>query len=608
MATTDNNFRDIMELDALPRVQKPGRYSGGERNCAAPDWNAADVRIALCFPEVYEIGMSNLGFLLLYHLLNDTPATLCDRAFAPWPDFERELDARGLPLCALETRRPLADFDVVGFSLSYEMTYTNVLTMLHLGGLPLRAADRDAAFPLVIAGGGCACNPEPLADFIDAFAIGEGEEIAVEIASAVRAAKKSGVDKKQLLESLARIPGVYVPALCETEQLPDGRIAVGPAKIERRFIRNLDRSYYPDRFIVPTVEAVHDRIQLEIFRGCVQGCRYCQAGILYRPMRERSAPALVEKAHTLYGSMGCEEISLLSLNAADYSGMGPLLEGLLSFGEPNRVSVSLPSSRVDTFSADVGEKLRRTRATGLTLAPEAGTQRLRDVINKRITEDEIMRALDAALAAGWKKIKLYFMVGLPTETMEDVEGIVSLVGRMCARARSSKGKSAKTDFTLSVSNFVPKPHTPFQWDAMDTMETLREKQRILKRSIDRRRVKLDCHNVETSFLEGVLSRGDRRLGRAIEAAWRLGCRFDGWTDMFSLENWTAAFESTGVDPREYANVPREPLSRMPWSHIDTGVADKFLFIERRKAMDGETTPTCLRGLCAGCGLACKVPK
>lgn len=607
MKNSNERFRRIVEIDVLPGVRKPGRYAGGEWNAVRKDWDSAAVRMALCFPEVYEIGMSNLGFLLLYHLINGLDGVLCERAFAPWPDMERALAARGLPLYSLESFHPLAEFDVIGFSLSYEMTYTNVLTMLGLAGLPFRSADRPAAWPLVIAGGGSAVNPEPVADFFDAVVVGEGEEVVAEILARAASAKEGGVDKKQLLESLSKIEGVYVPSLYRVSETENGLLAVDeePRPVRRRYIKELDDSPMPDGFVVPWVEAVHDRIQLELFRGCTQGCRFCQAGMIYRPRRERSAAALLAAARSLYPRMGCDEFSLLSLNAPDYSQMGPLLDGLTAAATPNRVSVSMPSTRADTFSGEVAAKMRQVRSTGLTLAPEAGTQRLRDSINKRITDDEIARAVEAALDAGWKKIKLYFMIGLPGETMEDVRGIASLVDRLTDVARLAKGGGRKTDFTLSVSNFVPKPHTPFQWAPMDTMENLREKQRTLRGLIDTRRVKFDRHDVETSFLEAVFSRGDRRLSRAIEEAWRLGRRFDGWTDQFDFSEWLAAFGKAGLKPEDYANRALRPMSRLPWSHIDIGVAEKFLLLESNKAERGATTGDCGGVRCAGCGIDCE---
>ncbi len=598
-------------MDVLPRVRKPGRYVGGELNAERAEWDGARLRLALCFPEVYEIGMSNLGFSLLYHLLNGLDGVLCERVFAPWTDMESELAGNGMPLYTLESFRALSEFDVVGFSLSYEMTYTNVLTMLKLGGLECRAADRGRTWPLVIAGGGCACNPEPMSDFIDVFVIGEGEAFLEDMVDVIAAAKEAGTPKPELLEKLAGMKGLYVPSMYDVEK-GAGRVVVKDAgrglfPVERRYVEKMDEAPVPEKFIVPWVEAVHDRIQLEVFRGCVQGCRYCQAGMIYRPFRARSAGLLVKESKSLYGDMGCDEVSLLSFNAPDYPEMGRLLDGLLEHATPNSVSVSMPSSRIDTFSEDVGEKLRRVRGTGLTLAPEAGTQRLRDVINKRITDEEILDAVRHAIGAGWKKIKLYFMIGLPTETMEDVEGIASLVGRIMnvIREKKAAGRKGKA-LTLSVSNFVPKPHTPFQWDAMDTMESLLEKQKFLRGLIDTRRVKLDFHDVRTSFLEGVMSRGDRSLGRVIEEAWKLGCRFDGWTEQFSFRRWEEAFGAAGIEPGLYANRGMEPLGALPWSHIRTGVTDKYLFLEYRKSREGRTTESCLRGACTGCGLGCEL--
>ncbi|HOC92671.1 MAG TPA: TIGR03960 family B12-binding radical SAM protein [bacterium] len=600
-----------MELEVLPRVERPGRYAGGELNSARGcGSDPSALRVVLCFPEVYEIGMSNLGFMLLYHLLNGIPGVECERAFAPWPDMERELSARGLPLYSLESFTPLSEFDIVGFSLSYEMTYTNILTMLSLGGVGRRTADRANSGPLVIAGGVCACNPEPLADFFDAFFIGEAEEGIVDIVEAARASKKRDSGKSALLNALADIPGVYVPSLCETFTTPSGLAAVScgtRGNIKRRFPRDLDSIHAPPAFIVPGIEAVHDRIQIEIFRGCVQGCRYCQAGMIYRPHRERGPRSLSRNARDLFDAMGCDEISLLSLNAPDYSDMGELLDSLSAFAAPRRVSISMPSTRVDSFSEEVYAKLREVRATGLTLAPEAGSQRLRNVINKRVTEEDIMKTVSAASRAGWKKIKLYFMIGLPTETEEDVRGIAELVARMVeTRGRSASRVKGKQVFTVSVSNFIPKPHTPFQWEPMDSMESLIAKKRILRGLIDRRAVKLDMHDVETSFLEAALARGDRRLCSVIERAWLSGCRFDGWSDMLKFDAWTHAFASSDLNPDLFARASMQPLSPTPWSHIDCGVSEKYLFLERNKALRGETTPDCgpRGGGCSGCGIDC----
>ncbi len=604
-------IRRRVELEVLPRVERPGRYAGGELNSARGcGSDPSALRVVLCFPEVYEIGMSNLGFMLLYHLLNEIPGVECERAFAPWPDMERELSERGLPLYSLESFTPLSEFDIMGFSLSYEMTYTNILTMLSLGGIGRRSADRVAAGPLVIAGGVCACNPEPLADFFDAFFIGEAEEGIVDIVEAARAAKGPGGGKPALLNALADIPGVYVPALCETFAAPSGLTAVScgaRGNVKRRFPRDLDSIQAPRAFVVPGIEAVHDRIQIEIFRGCVQGCRYCQAGMIYRPHRERGVGSLTRNAGDLFEGMGCDEISLLSLNAPDYSGMGELLDSLTGFAAPRRVSISMPSTRVDTFSGEVYAKLREVRATGLTLAPEAGSQRLRNVINKRVTEEEIMNTVASASRAGWKKIKLYFMIGLPTETEEDVREIAALVARMVeTRGRSASRVKGKQVFTVSVSNFIPKPHTPFQWEPMESMESLIAKKRMLRGLIDRRAVKLDMHDVETSYLEAALARGDRRLGAVIERAWESGCRFDGWSDMLKFDAWTDAFASAGLNADRYARAEMKPLSPTPWSHIDCGVSEKYLFLERNKALLGETTPDCgpRGGGCSGCGIDC----
>jgi len=603
------NIRTRVELDVLPRVRKPGRYTGGELNAVVkPD---AEIRLALCFPEVYEIGMSNHGFMLLYHLVNEIKWAACERAFAPWPDMEQALSRENLPLYSLETFTPLDRFDVVGFSLSYEMTYSNVLTMLHAGGIPLRREDRGEKFPLVAAGGSCALNPEPMSDFIDVFAVGEGEEMVVELLEAVRKAKKGSLPRLGLLEALAGTEGFYVPEVASVDRSGDGFSVVagmnrGKFPIRRRFVENLDRSYYPAAPVVPGIETVHDRMNVEIFRGCTRGCRYCQAGMIYRPHRERGPERVKELSRDMYRATGCEEVSLLSLNAPDYTRMDELLDGLSEVTEPEKVSISMPSTRVDTFSSGLGEKLRRIRGTSLTLAPEAGTQRLRDIINKRVTDDDIDTAVGLSRDAGWKKAKLYFMIGLPGETQEDLEGIVNIVRRLCRKTNSNRKRKRRRrdDFNISISSFVPKPHTPFQWEPMDSRKTLAEKQEYLRAELRRLPVKADFHDVERSFLEGVFSRGDRRLGRAIEEAWNLGARFDGWSDMFDHEIWKQAFEQAGIDPGEYAGARHRTGARLPWSHVETGVSEKYLMIENRKAMAGDTTGCCLHEGCTGCGLDC----
>lgn len=604
-----DELRKRLEIDVLPRVRKPGRYTGGEVNAEMPE--KGSFRIAMCFPEVYEIGMSNHGFILLYHLINSLQGVSSERVFAPWPDMEEALRNAELPLYSLETFTPLSQFDVVGFSLSYEMTYSNVLTMLDLGDIPLCSRDRDETHPLVIAGGGCTVNPEPMAEFIDVFVVGEGEEVLGEILALAAKGKKWKWKRAVLLKELSHLEGVYIPMMCETAEDEHGRYYVTESKfvrlpVRRRFVDDLSRSFFPDKCVVPSVEAVHDRINIELFRGCTRGCRYCQAGMIYRPRRERPPAMLADAARKMCENMGSEEISLLSLNATDYTRMGELLDSLLEFATPARVSISMPSTRVDSFSEDVAEKLRRVRTSGLTIAPEAGTQRMRDVINKQITDEDIEKAVRASFSAGWKKVKLYFMIGLPGETMEDVAGIAEMVRRLESIAREFKGRiKGRTDFTISVANFVPKPHTPFQWERMDSMEVLCEKRNLLRDQLRGKNIKLDFHDLEKSRLEAVFSRGDRRLGLVLVKAWQKGARMDGWSDMFDARIWNEAFEESGIAPELYAENGFKPGGPLPWGHISIGVNENYLRMERLHAQKGEITKDCVTGPCTGCGMDCR---
>ncbi|MEW6203150.1 MAG: TIGR03960 family B12-binding radical SAM protein [bacterium] len=568
-----------IELEILPAVKKPARYTGGEWNMVKKDWQGK-VHTALAFPDVYEVGMSNLGFIILYHLINEIPYALCERVFAPWTDMEQKLLEHGVPLYSLESRRPLRDFDLIGFSLSYEMSYTNILTMLSLGKIPWRAAHRTESDPFVIAGGGCTCNPEPIAEVFDFIVIGEGEEVIVEILDKIHEWKESGARKRgQFLRELADIKGVYVPSLHRVEYRGDQGwrtepIGDAPMPVRRRYVRNLNTAFYPLQPILPTVQAVHDRANLEVFRGCIRGCRFCQAGIIYRPHRERSSEELLRIAKAHYESCGMEEISLLSLNTTDYTPLPQLLQELVEFAAPQEVSISLPSTRLDSFTEFIGREVRCVRPTGLTFAPEAGTQRLRDVVKKQITEEEIIEGLKASIRAGWQRVKFYFMIGLPTETMDDVDAIPELVGRMIDAARGvAKGR---VKFSVSVSNFVPKPHTPFQWLAMDSKESLLEKQKLLRRLMRWKNVELKLHDVNLNYLEAVFSRGDRRLLPVLEEAWRLGCRFDGWGEKFSTELWLQAFRHCDLDPDFYARTEYPLDAPLPWSHISVGVSEKFL--------------------------------
>ena len=596
----------------LLSVQKPGRYAGGERGSVIKDKREVDVRFAFCFPDTYEIGMSHLGMKILYSQFNSMPGVWCERVFAPWVDMEEKMREKGLPLFALESRDPVGEFDIIGFTLQYEMSYTNVLNMLDLAGLPVRSADRPDLAPLVVAGGPCACNPEPLADFVDLFFLGEGEEVDAELIELYRKYKQSGnQDKQAFLREAAQIPGVYVPSLYDVSYKPDGTIQAvtprdgAPATIRKRIIADLDKVHYPETFVTPYIEIVHDRAVAEIYRGCTRGCRFCQAGFLYRPIREKSPETVNRQARDLCRSTGYDEVSLSSLSTSDYSHLEPLLDQLLDWSETERVSLSLPSLRIDNFSEELLEKVKKVRKSGLTFAPEAGTQRLRDAINKNVSEEEIMRTCRTAFAGGYTNVKLYFMMGLPTETMEDIEGIAALGQRIVDMyyhmPERPKGKSVNV--SISVAVFVPKPFTPFQFEPQDDMQTVLEKQKHLLQSVTTRKISVSYHDAEVSFLEAVLARGDRRLCKAVEAAWHSGCTFDGWDERFSLDKWLAAFESCGIDPAFYANRRRAFDEVLPWEHLDYGVDKSFFIKQNQLAREGETTPNC-REKCAGCGATC----
>ncbi|MCL6634983.1 MAG: TIGR03960 family B12-binding radical SAM protein [Peptococcaceae bacterium] len=598
------------KLDAvLPRVEKPARYAGGEWNAVRKDWDSVNARVAFAFPDVYEVGMSYLGLQILYHIVNSRPDALMERVFAPWPDMEEQMRAHNIPLFTLESRRPVRDFDILAFTLQYEMSFSNIVAMLDLAGIPPASAERGRNHPLVIAGGPCAFNPEPLAGFIDLFVLGEGEESIGDLLDAFLDAGRRGAGREEFLLEAARLPGVYVPSLYRAVYREDGSAAGVvpvregvPEKVVKRIVRDVDRAPFPTRPVVPSTAAVHDRIMLEVMRGCTRGCRFCQAGVIYRPVREKSPETVLSQAAELVNNTGYEEISLVSLSTSDYTPVRRVITSLIDDHAGRGVSVSLPSLRVDNFSVDLAREVQRVRRSSLTFAPEAGTQRLRDVINKGVTEADLLAATGSAFRAGWKAVKLYFMIGLPTETEEDLEGIVHL-----ARAVQEEGKKAgvprgKLRVTVSASSFVPKAHTAFQWEPQAPLEELKKRQAFLASRLKAPGIKFNWHDAEVSFLEAVFARGDRRLGRVLWEAFKLGCRFDGWTEHFQYDRWLKAFEAAGLDPARYANRRYRYEDVLPWDHLDAGVSKRFLINEHKRALSGKTTPDCRTGSCPGCGL------
>lgn len=592
----------------LLSVEKPGRYVGGEPNSVVKDKAAVNIRFAFCFPDVYEIGMSHLGMKILYGLYNSVPDVWCERVFAPWPDMEAKMRENGIPLYGLESGDSLKEFDFVGFTLQYELSYSNVLIMLDLSDIPLLAADRANNDPLVILGGPCVCNPEPLAELADIVSLGEGEEVSIELFDLYREHKAKGFDRKAFLRAAANIEGLYIPSLYDVTYHEDGIIAAftprdgAPATIRKRIIRDMSTVYYPENFVVPIIEIVHDRAVTEIFRGCIRGCRFCQAGYIYRPNREKDFRTIDSQSRSLCDTTGYDEVSLSSLSSSDYTELPELLDNMLDWTEQNNVSVSLPSLRIDGFSDELTEKLKKVRRGGLTFAPEAGTQRLRDTINKNVTEEEVLETCRTAFNGGWTNVKLYFMLGLPTETLEDVAGIGELsqkvVNEFYRNPNKPKGKGVNV--TSSASTFVPKPFTPFQWEPQDDIPTIHMKQQHLRESVTSRKITLNWHDADTSFLEAVFARGDRKLSRVLIRAFEKGCRFDGWDEYFSLPRWLEVFEECGIDPAFYANRRRTYNEILPWDHLDYGLTKEFLIREHKKALAAQTTPHC-RQKCAGCG-------
>ena len=591
----------------LPQVQKPARYVGGEYNQIVKDKKNVDVRVAFCFPDTYEIGMSNIGMRILYGLMNEMPGVWCERVFAPWGDMEEQMRAHAIPLYALESHDPVKAFDLIAFTIGYEMSYTNILNMLELSCVPLLARERDGLENIVFAGGVCAVNPEPLADFIDFFSLGEGEEITKEIIDCYRQAKKDGCTKQEFLLRVSKIDGVYVPSLYEHTYNPDGTLAAirpkngAPARVRKRIMQDMDKSYFPTKTIVPSTEIVHDRTNLEIFRGCIRGCRFCQAGFCYRPVRAKSVDTLYKQAIESLEDSGNSEMTLASLSTSDYRKLPELADKLLDYCEPRKINLSLPSLRADNFSRDLMLRVQKVRKSGLTFAPEAGSQRLRDAINKNVTEHEILETCATAFSGGWNSVKLYFMLGLPTETDEDVAAIAELVNKIvyCWR-QNATNKKRRLSINLATAFFVPKPFTPFQWEKQTSPEEYLRRVHLLQSCLTARGVDYRYHESDLSRLEAVLARGDRRLSKVLLRAHALGCKLDGWDEYFRYDLWMQAFSDCGVDPEFYTTRGFAEDEILPWQTIDIGVSRDFFLRERALAYESVTTPDC-RTKCAGCG-------
>ena len=591
----------------LPLVQKPARYTGGEFNEVKKSLDDVRLRVAFCFPDTYEIGMSNLGMRILYGLMNEMEGVWCERVFAPWADMQEQMEKHNLPLWSLESQDPVKDFDMIAFTIGYEMSYTNILNMLRLAQIPLHAAQRQGLKNIVFAGGVCAFNPEPLADYIDFFSLGEGEDITPEILKVYDTAKAEGWTKEHFLQEVSRIPGVYVPSFYRHEYAPDGTLARvvaaegAPEKITKRIIEDLDSAYFPTKMIVPSTEIVHDRANLEVFRGCIRGCRFCQAGFSCRPVRKKSADVLFAQAKEIIADSGNNEITLSSLSTSDYRELKKLTDEMIPYCAENRINLSVPSLRADNFSRELMQKLKTLRKSGLTFAPEAGTQRLRDVINKNLTEEEIISSCAIAFSGGWNNVKLYVMLGLPTETDEDVLGIAELVYKIIQTWKEcATNKKRGLRVHVATAFFVPKPHTPFQWEQQITPEEYLRRCRLLKSHFYSKSIVYDYHSPDLSRLEAVFARGDRRVGPVIEEAMHRGAKLDGWDEFFNYSIWLDAFKACGVDPNFYTTRGFAEEECLPWDMIDVGITKKFLLRERRKAYEGVITPDCRHG-CSGCG-------